>query len=144
MFVLFSGYPRRVSQAERLSSFQSLDLVVNIELEESVLIEKTISRRVCSKCGQNYNIADIKRGDIEMPPLLPKVSGQCDACASPLIQRADDQEKIVKDRLALYWKETFPLLQYYEKQGNLMRFQVKKGLADLPQFIKQVENAIKK
>jgi adenylate kinase family enzyme len=69
---LLDGYPRRVTQAEALNRIQPLDAVVNIGLREDILINKISSRRVCEKCGANFNLANIQDGEINMPPLLPK------------------------------------------------------------------------
>lgn len=62
----------------RLDEIQKLDVVLNIELREDILVKKISSRRVCQGCGNNYNLADIRQGEVDMPPLLPKVEGKCD------------------------------------------------------------------
>jgi adenylate kinase len=81
---ILDGFPRTVPQAQQLSTFQQLDIVLNITLPEEVLVTKAISRRVCSNsaCGKGYNIAHIKLGEIDMPPLLPKKEGVCDKVGS--------------------------------------------------------------
>lgn len=55
-----------------------LDAVINLELPQNILIEKAVARRTCQDCGEGYNLADIRIGSIEMPPLLPKKEGTCD------------------------------------------------------------------
>jgi len=132
---ILDGFPRRITQAEALNRFTTLDLVVNIVLREDVLVEKAVARRVCNKCGHGYNIANIQRDDIRMPPLLPKVPGKCDRCDGTLIQRSDDQESVVRNRLGVYHSETFPLIDYYTKAKILVDFHVKRGIADLPDLI---------
>jgi len=140
---ILDGFPRRVSQAEALSRFSTLDLAVNIVLREDVLVEKAISRRVCNSCGTGYNIANIQREDIQMPPLLPKVEGKCDNCQKGvLIQRADDQEAIVRKRLEVYHEESKPVVAYYAKVGVLVDFPVKRGLADLPRLLEVIKSKI--
>ena len=78
-----------------------------------------------------------------MPPLLPRVQGQCDRCASPLITRADDTEKIIRDRLRIYEEETFPIIDFYRQQGKLLEFEVKKGVADLDDLKAQIDAALR-
>jgi len=132
---LLDGYPRRVSQAQSLEKMQALDLVFNIGLREDILVQKISSRRVCNNCGANYNIANIQQGEINMPPLLPKVDGVCDKCGGKeLVQRSDDTEDTVRQRLAVYQKQTMPLIDYYKRRGILVEFQVKKGVADFPEI----------
>jgi len=141
---LLDGFPRRVTQAESLNKISKLDLVLNISLREDVLIQKACARRVCASCGKNYNVANIQSGDIQMPPLLPKVAGKCDNCSNGLIQRDDDKEEVVRKRLQVYHSETHPLVQYYLKQGILHTFEVKTGIADLPKILKLLEGSLKR
>ena len=75
---ILDGSPRTLRQAKSLEKISKIDLVINLELDERIVVEKTIGRRVCEKCGANYNIADIHKGKINMPPLLPKVRGVCE------------------------------------------------------------------
>jgi len=132
---ILDGYPRRLSQAELLRSIVGLDMVLNIDLREDVLVQKAISRRVCRNCGKGYNIANIQLGEIKMPPLLPKKDGICDKCGGGLIQRDDDTEAIVRDRLQVYHSQTKPLIDYYNAAKILVSFQVLKGLDDTPRLI---------
>ena len=143
MGFIIDGYPRRVSQAETLASLAPVSLAVNLRLEQAVLVEKALARRVCSKCGTGYNLANICRDGYHMPPLLPRVQGQCDRCASPLITRADDTEKIIRDRLRIYEEETFPIIDFYRQQGKLLEFEVKKGVADLDDLKAQIDAALR-
>lgn len=136
---LLDGFPRRVTQAEVMRSFAPLDAVINIELKEDVLVTKATHRRVCKNCGHGYNTADIRQGEIQMPPLLPKDPSRCDKCAcSPLelIQRQDDTEAVVRERLRLYHVETAPLIHFYRE--ILRSFEVKRGLEDWPALEKML------
>jgi len=135
---LLDGYPRRLAQAEALQRLAPLDLVVNIDLREDVLITKISSRRVCERCGANYNLANIREGEIDMPPLLPKVDGVCDKCGSRLLQRTDDRVETVRDRLRIYHEQTQPLEKYYDRQGLLLNFQVRRGIGDLPELVRVI------
>lgn len=88
---------------EILEGMIDIDLVVNLKLQEDVLIEKCLGRRLCSHCGKNFNIASINmKGEngnpaISMAPLLPPAN-----CMSKLITRADDTEEVVRERLRIY------------------------------------------
>lgn len=142
---ILDGYPRRVSQADTLAKLHPLSLTVNLALDESILVEKALARRICESCGNGYNLANIQRDGYEMPPLLPKKKeGHCDKCDGKLITRSDDTEEIIRDRLGVYFKETFPIIEYYRAKGLLMEFPVKKGVADLPDLVKQIEARIGK
>ena len=89
-----------------LEEIADIDLVLNLRLREDVLIRKCVGRRVCGKCGDNYNVADIfepaQNGvpEIVMPPLLPPPE-----CASHMTIRADDTEEIVRRRLEIFRQE---------------------------------------
>jgi len=72
-------------------------------------------------CGANYNLANIvdKELGLNMPPLEPKKAGHCDKCNEKLIQRDDDKEEIVNNRLQIYHKHTAPLEDYYKAKASL-------------------------
>lgn len=135
---ILDGFPRTVEQAKALDSLGSeaaVSRVVNITLPEHVLMAKMLARRVCGDCGKGYNLANIKEGELDMPPLLPKPS-DCSKCHGKpnLVIRDDDKEEIVKERFVIYHKQTAPLIDYYTKQGKLSDFAVKKGLDDTPRL----------
>lgn len=128
--IIFDGYPRNLNQA---GQFKQITAVVDIYLNEEILVQKILGRRVCSKCGNNYNIYQIKENGYDMDPLLPKKNPKkCDECNGDLMQREDDKESIIRDRLEVYKKYTLPLLDYYQKQNILIRFEPKKGKKDYP------------
>lgn len=88
---------------EILEGVTDIDLVVNLKLQEDVLLEKCLGRRICSECGKNFNLASINvKGEngnpgISMAPLLPPAH-----CTAKLITRSDDTEAVVKERLHVY------------------------------------------
>lgn len=111
---LLDGFPRNVLQAEVLDSFMkeqgiSLDAVLDVNVDASILIRRIVGRRICKTCGATYHI-DFNK---------PKKEGICDNCGTPLIQRADDTIETAGSRLEVYDKQTAPLLAYYEKQNLL-------------------------
>ena len=113
---ILDGFPRTMEQAKALEKIASIDLVVNFVIDEEIIIEKALARRICEKCGNIYNIADIKRGKIRLPPLLPKKEGICDKCGGKLYQRKDDNYETIKNRQDTYVNQSQPLLEYYRKK----------------------------
>lgn len=87
----------------------SLDAVLDVNVDASILIRRIVGRRICKTCGATYHI-DFNK---------PKKEGICDNCGTPLIQRADDTIETAGSRLEVYDKQTAPLLAYYEKQNLL-------------------------
>jgi adenylate kinase len=110
---ILDGFPRTITQAQALKDLVDLDLVLNLVIPEDILLEKALARRICKNCGDIYNIADIDRYGIKMPPLNPQQEGICDKCGGELIQRDDDNEKTILERLEKYKKQTQPLIDFY-------------------------------
>ena len=111
---LLDGFPRTVHQADALQSFldeigDKLDTALLIEVPSEFILERMTGRRVCPSCGASYHI--------KFNPT--KVEGKCDVCGSDVIQRKDDKEDTVKERLDVYEKQTQPLIDFY-KQKNLL------------------------
>jgi len=111
---LLDGFPRTVYQAEKLDEFlaangQKLDTVIDLEVGDEELMKRITGRRVCKECGATYHV-------VNFPPQVP---GKCDKCGGVLIQRADDNEETARNRISVYNKETKPLVDYYEKAGNI-------------------------
>lgn len=114
-FVL-DGFPRTVAQATSLRTMlarrgEKIDVVVNLEVPDAVVIRRLSGRRVCKSCGANYHIEF-------SPPLHDE---RCDACGDEIMQRKDDGEEIVRERLRVYREQTHPLVKYYEQEGLLKR-----------------------
>lgn len=114
---LLDGFPRTIPQAEALETIsreisRPIDVVINLDCDESELIRRICGRRVCKTCGAPYHIETLK----------PKVEGICDKCGAPLVQRADDNEEALKVRLGHYVESTQPLLEYYLAKGLLESF----------------------
>lgn len=114
---LLDGFPRTVFQADALDKFlrdkgKGIDLVINIEVEDKMLIERLDARRVCPTCAATYNV-------IGMPP---KKEGICDKCNDTLIQRKDDKKETVGNRIKVYHEQTSPLIDYYKEKGLIEDF----------------------
>ena len=107
---ILDGYPRTVNQAEALKTMGvNLDAVLSIELADEKIVERLSGRRECKGCGTPYHVL--------FNPT--KVEGVCDQCGSELIQRPDDCEETIKNRLVVYHNETEPLVDFYSKEGLL-------------------------
>ncbi len=126
--IILDGFPRTVKQAEELDKLlaqkgKKVDMVINLTTPEDEIVERIVNRRICSNsdCKTVYNLV--------LNP--PKVEGVCDKCGSELIQRKDDTIETVKSRLDSYFKQTSPLVEYYEKQGNLYSALVSKTVNKL-------------
>jgi len=105
------GYPRNLSQAEYLDDITDLDLVALLEVDREELIDRLTGRRICDGCGANYHV--------EFNP--PEESGVCDGCGDELIQRDDDDEETVRERLDVFDENTQPVVDYYDDEGELVR-----------------------
>lgn len=113
---LLDGYPRNLDQAKAFTEILKelnieLDAVINLNVDDDEIVKRIVNRRLCSNCGQGYNILTIP----------PKVEGICDLCNSPLYTRADDNEETVKTRLAVYNDQTKPLVEYYEALNKILQ-----------------------
>jgi len=113
---LLDGFPRNVAQAGALDEVvatlgQKIDAVVSFSVKEETVVERLSGRRMCSKCGKNWHVTFIP----------PREEGRCDdPCGGELIQRKDDRPEAIRERLAIYDKETAPLIDFYQKQGLLV------------------------
>lgn len=108
---LLDGFPRTIPQAEALDEGLAerglkLDRVLNIDVDKDSLVKRLSGRRVCPSCGASYHIDNNPT----------KVEGICDACQTPVIQREDDKEETVLDRIKVYDSQTKPLVDFYNKQ----------------------------
>lgn len=109
---MLDGFPRNVFQAEELDKFAHIDLCINIDVDLSLLMDRICGRRVCS-CGESYHVSTLNGATT------------CKKCGGTLYQRNDDNPETVGARLDTYFKETQPLVDYYQRQGKL--FTVKSG-----------------
>jgi len=102
---LFDGFPRTIPQADAMKAAGvKLDVVLEIDVPDSAIIDRMSGRRVHMASGRTYHLRHNP----------PKVAGKDDVTGEPLIQRDDDKEETVKNRLAVYQQQTRPLVAYYE------------------------------
>ena len=106
---ILDGFPRTIPQALELEKTSVADVIINLQVPDTVIIERLASRLTCRSCGTIYNKQFLK----------PKIEGQCDKCGGKLYQREDDQPNVIQQRLQLYRKQTQPLLDYYLRRNRV-------------------------
>lgn len=111
---ILDGFPRTIAQADTLAKIleamgKKIDAVIYLNVADEIILQRLTARMNCRGCDAIYN-------KIFMPP---KTEGICDKCGSELYQRADDSLETAKSRLAVFHKQTQPLIEYYEKLGLL-------------------------
>ena len=103
---LFDGFPRTIPQAESMKNARvDLEHVVELHVDDAIIIERMSGRRVHLPSGRSYHV-------VFNPP---KIAGKDDVTGEALVQRPDDAEETVRNRLAVYHKQTEPLIGYYAR-----------------------------
>ena len=111
---ILDGFPRTLPQADALTATlnnldKNLDAVVSLSVDINALVIRLAGRRACAACGTGYHV--------EYEP--SSVDGVCDKCGGELIQRDDDKEETIRNRMAVYQEQTSPLVEYYREAGLL-------------------------
>ena len=132
---ILDGFPRTLAQADGLAALlahmqQSIDAVVLFNVDNNVLLQRISGRRSCADCGRVFNIHTAPAGT---PP-------PCDICFDKprLIQRPDDNEATVAERLAVYERQTRPLVDYYRARGLLREIDADADVAMVTQRLESV------
>lgn len=112
---LLDGYPRTLVQAEVFQGILSnagtpLDAVLEFVADDQEVIERLSGRRTCTSCGRIFHVKNEP----------PTADGICDSCGAELIQRADDAEEVIANRLRVYHDQTAPLISFYRDAGVLI------------------------
>lgn len=113
---LLDGFPRTLPQAEALKALldrlgHRLDCALELDIPREVIIDRLTTRRTCSNCGAIYNV--------KTKP--PAVDGVCDVCGgTDIVQRDDETEEAIENRLEVYNRETAPLVEFYRAEGLLV------------------------
>jgi adenylate kinase len=128
-FVL-DGFPRTIPQATALAeilelSGRAIDCVLSLEVDSEELVKRLSGRRSCPLCGKGYHI--------EFD--APDVEGVCNVCGVALVQRADDNEDTVRNRLQVYEQQTAPLKEYYRAKSILCTIPGIGSIAEIQQRI---------
>ena len=118
---ILDGYPRNIKQAEIYDDLlkelsYDMGVVIFLDIDKDTAMKRALSRVVCSKCGLSYNLINKEYAPIK--------EGICDNCKAPLKTRSDDNEESFINRFDTYMKETYPLIEFYEKKGNLLKIKV--------------------
>ncbi len=133
---ILDGFPRTIPQAEDLKKLLAklgikLDVVIDIQVPREVILDRLTTRRTCSNadCQEIYNV--------KSKP--PSAEGKCLKCGSPVVQRADETEEAITQRLETYNEKTAPLIDFYRKEG------IMKSISSLSsdEIVKQVIAALK-
>lgn len=112
---LLDGFPRTIPQAQALKALldklgEKLDCALELDIPRDVIIDRLTTRRTCSNCGEIYNV--------KSKP--PRVDGVCDVCGSEIVQRDDETEEAIENRLEVYNEQTAPLVEFYRDEGLLV------------------------
>jgi adenylate kinase len=110
---VLDGFPRTEKQAEALDELLNGEplAVVEIRVPDEELVRRVRGRRICERCGTTVSAFD---GD-------PSQAQACKVCGGRLVQRSDDSEQVVRDRLKIYWRDTQPMIRFYEDRPTFRR-----------------------
>jgi adenylate kinase len=116
---ILDGFPRTIPQAEELKKLLvklkvKMDFVANLDVPRDVILDRLTTRRTCSNssCQEIYNVKSNP----------PAPGNKCRKCESPVIQRADETEEAITNRLETYNQKTAPLIGFYKEEGLLKNF----------------------
>ena len=132
---ILDGYPRTLSQAkdyDKLLEELSYEMgkVIYLTIDKETACKRALSRLVCQNCGATYNLSN--------PDLSPVREGICDLCNNKLSVRSDDNEETFKNRFDTYMKETYPLIEHYRSNNNLIEIDASKSPNEIFEEIKKV------
>jgi adenylate kinase len=129
---ILDGFPRTIPQAQELAKISTTDLVINLDVPDSVIIERLSSRLTCKNCGAVYNEVSLK----------PRTEGRCDKCEGQLYKREDDRPSVIQERLQIYRKQTQPLLEYYRKKNQVRSITNKEAAVPPEKIVEEIINII--
>jgi adenylate kinase len=119
---ILDGFPRTAAQAawldrlllaRRFAGRTLSPIVIAVKIAYNQLLQRLTGRRSCPTCGRIYNV--------NLQP--PRREGICDLDGTPLVQRGDDSEEVISERLKAYERQTMPLVEYYGRQGSVQEVQ---------------------
>jgi len=128
--IIFDGFPRNLIQYQILKEILSkneekITKVIFLKVSEPVLVSRLSSRRICPKCGLEFNL-------VTKPP---KKDENCDSCGTKLVQRVDDTPEVIKARLKTYFEKTQPLVDLAKKEGILEEVDGERKIEEIQQEI---------
>ncbi|HEY8423658.1 MAG TPA: adenylate kinase [Clostridia bacterium] len=123
---LLDGFPRTKAQAQALDEFARIDVVLNIDIDLDILVERLSGRRVCASCGAPYHVTTYS-------------GTKCAICQGDVVQRQDDQPETVKARLKTYTLQTKPLIEYYAEKNLLVNIN---GNQEIDKVFEDIEKVL--
>ena len=126
---ILDGFPRSIVQAEALDAFQKIDFAINLDVDKETIVKRLSGRRFCPDCNGTFHISTLTNAEI------------CPVCGGKLIIRPDDSEATVRERLKVYETNTFPLIDYYAKRGNLVTVD---GAGSIDEVYTRILKAVRK
>ncbi len=130
---ILDGFPRSRRQAAFFLESYDIDAVIHIDVSDEVVMERVLSRRLCSECGLDYNLIQHR----------PRVEDQCDVCKGKLITREDDNEAAVRKRIADYHAQTAPLLDLFRRKELVIKTDGSCGPEEIQKDIRKQLNLTK-
>ncbi len=132
---ILDGFPRTMKQAEALDRLLSergkpLSHVIFVNVPDEEIVKRLTARRVCPNCGAVYNM-------IYNPPKRDEI---CDVCGTPLVQRSDDREDVIRNRLKVYRESTAPLIDYYRNRGIFYEVD---GVGKVEEVLRRIEGVLR-
>jgi len=124
---ILDGYPRNEAQALFFLERYDVDAVILIEVSDAVVIERILSRRLCAKCGLDYNLIFHR----------PAVADVCDVCKGRLSMRADDTPEVIQERLADYHTKTQPIIDLFRQKELVVAVDGVKPAAEIQAEIRR-------
>lgn len=133
---ILDGYPRNLMQANYLDEFlkkikHEANYVIYLDVSKEEVLKRITGREMCEVCGANYNI--------NYPEQKPKKKGICDKCGGKLIQRSDDTEESIFNRLNIFYNDTLPLIEIYKKRKILHKVN---GVDTVENVFKDIKNIL--
>lgn len=130
---ILDGYPRTLTQAQKLDKYCDIDIAINIDVLEDVAIKRISGRRVCNNCNKTYHISAL-------------IAETCPICNNSLVIRDDDKAEVIKERYKIFNNQTKVLLDFYNKKGVLVTVNgngsSEKITQEILEAIKEVNNDI--
>ena len=131
---IMDGFPRNRHQAEELSRIETdREVVIYLQVNEEEVIRRLLSRLTCSNCGAIFNLLSD----------TPKQAGKCDECGGALIQRADDNEETIRNRIRVYKEQTQPVIDYYLEKGQEGSFHQIDASKTVDEIFAEVEGVLR-
>ena len=124
---VIDGFPRNRRQAEFFLESYDIDGVIHLELPDSEVRRRVLSRRLCANCGVDYNLITTR----------PAQEGVCDVCGGTLVQREDDTEEALAVRLRDYHEKTNPVLELFARKEYVITVDARRSKEEVQQEIRE-------